>query len=137
MWALTKREVLTQQQKPQSCSEIALSVNLTGAFRERNMLYSFFPHFLKLCFSMLLRSQNISTFYTLPPKARVENASGHSNLSLINTESASRMISSQYKDVIYASALLLCTSKHAVLSCAFTQAVIYTKFSVFILITQA
>lgn len=78
----------------------------------------------------------MSSFYTLPSKARMENAAGHSNLPLIHTESASRTISSQYKDVVYASTILLCTSKHAVLSFAFMQTVIYTKFSVFILITE-
>lgn len=85
---------------------------------------------------MLLRSQNISCFYTLPSKGRVENAAGHPNLPLMHTESDSRMISSQYKDVIYAFTLLLCTSMHAVLTFAFMQTVIYTKFSVFILLTD-
>lgn len=63
-------DALIQWQKPESLIEIALSVILIVPLRERNMLHWFFPHFLKIFVSMLLKSENISTFYTLHSKAK-------------------------------------------------------------------
>lgn len=73
---------------------------------------------------MLLKSQNLFIFYTLCSKAGVENTAGDSNLHLMRTEGSSRVISPQYKDVIYVSALLPCTSAQAVTCFALMQIVI-------------
>lgn len=100
------------------------------------MLYSFFSHFLKIFVSMLIKSQNFFSFYTLHSKARVENTAGCSNLPLTLTEGSSRVISPRHKDVLYVSALLLCTSAQAVPRFALMQTVICIKASVLILLTD-
>lgn len=131
---MTQRDALRQQEKPRI--PISLSAILIGPLRERNALYSFFPHFLKIFVSMLLKSQNFSTFYTWHSKAGVENTAGHSNLPVMQAEGSSRVISPQYEDVIYVSALLPCTSAQAVPCFALMQTVIYIKVSVLILLTD-